>query len=284
MQNPTNDSSQAASVIKPDYASSFENAGKQFKKFWKILLLIAAVNLVIVYALQIPSYISPNESFESMLANSWKYILSIFVMSVIYIGTSYGYILASLKAARAEKPSIKDLFRPFKRFFPVIFSAILLTLIIFVGFLFLIVPGILFLCRLAYTPYLVVDKNKGVFNAMSGSWKMTKGHFWTIFLIGLSVFGIEMILGLVLFMVFFAQTGGDMFRMSSPNMWAYQIIFSVIFSPVGIFISLVFGSLYHAIKIEKNMETLSPPVNPDSATDALTRESPNSSSNHSLDR
>jgi hypothetical protein len=275
MQNTPNNSIQAALFIKPDYASSFENAGKQFKVFWKTLLLVAVANLIVGLLLQIPYYFGIFDSgftYQTPVFPSFSDLglfgLFLIVTSIIYIVISYGYILASLKAARAEKPSIKDLFRPFTRFFPVIFSAILLTLIIFVGFLFLIVPGIFFLCRLAYTPYLVVDKNKGVFNAMSGSWKMTKGHFWTIFLIGLSVLGIEMVLSLVLFVVFFSSTGGDLFQMSNPNMWAYQIIFSIIFLPVGIFISLVFGSLYHAIKIKKHTETqteLEGQISPDSA-------------------
>jgi hypothetical protein len=258
VQNTINASIQLTSIIKPDYASSFENAGKQFKVFWKILLLIGAVNLVIGYIFQIPFYtniINTNQSFESMLANLWQYILLIIVMIIVSEIFSYGYILATLKAARSEKPSILDLFRPFKIFFPVIFSFILLCMIIFAGFMLLIIPGIIFACRLAFVPYLVVDKNKGVFSAISESWKMTKGHFWTIFLIGLTTMGVGVIIFFTYFMVFTIASGGDIFQTQTPNMTAGQIFFNILCLPIGLFIALVVGSLYHAIKIEKNMET-----------------------------
>ena len=49
----------------------------------------------------------------------------------------------------------------------------------------MIVPGIIFACRLAFTPYLVVDRQMEVIEAVKESWRMTRGHAWKVFRVGL---------------------------------------------------------------------------------------------------
>ena len=53
------------------------------------------------------------------------------------------------------------------------------------GLVFLIVPGIIFACKLVFVPYLVLDKNLDAIEAVKQSWKMTSGYAGTVFLIGL---------------------------------------------------------------------------------------------------
>ena len=64
-------------------------------------------------------------------------------------------------------------------------ASLLIGIIVVVGFIFVIVPGIIFACKLAFVPYLVVDKKLGVIEAIKTSWRMTKGHAVKVFLIGL---------------------------------------------------------------------------------------------------
>jgi len=49
----------------------------------------------------------------------------------------------------------------------------------------LIVPGIIFACRLAFVRYLVVDRNMDPVSAIKESWRMTRSHAWDIFALGL---------------------------------------------------------------------------------------------------
>ncbi len=49
----------------------------------------------------------------------------------------------------------------------------------------LIVPGIIFACRLAFVPYLVVDREMDVMDALRVSWDMTRGYGVQIFLMGI---------------------------------------------------------------------------------------------------
>ena len=41
-------------------------------------------------------------------------------------------------------------------------ASLLVGVIVSIGFILLIVPGIVFACKLAFTPYLVVDRKMGV--------------------------------------------------------------------------------------------------------------------------
>ena len=97
--------------------------------------------------------------------------------------------------------------------------------IITFGLVLLIVPGIIFACKLAFTPYLVVDRKMEVIEAVKESWRMTGGHAWKVFFIGLLAIPI-FILGLICLVV--------------------GVIISIMW------ITLAFASLYHAVAISEN--------------------------------
>ena len=260
MEDTTNNSNSISVVLKPSYISSIENASKQFRLFWKSLFLVAVTNTIVGHILQIPTYLGLFKlETSSTTINGWNFLYQ-FIIMLISLTLSYGYALATLKAARGEKPLIIDLFRPFKKFVTVVFSFILLSLIIVFSFLLLIIPGVFFSCRLAFVPYLVIDQNKGVFGAVGGSWKISKGHFWKIFLLSLTVVVIMVALLLIYILVPSLSGGGNIFSGNVSSMWVYQLIFAVIYLPTGIFIFLIIGSLYHAIThnitIEKEASNL----------------------------
>ena len=94
---------------------------------------------------------------------------------------------------------IGDLWNPevFWRFLGV---EILLAIIVFVGLLLLVVPGVIAAVGLGFSPYLVIDRAKGPIEALKESWRITKGHKWQLFLLGLVIIGIN-ILGLLALVV-----------------------------------------------------------------------------------
>ncbi len=62
-----------------------------------------------------------------------------------------------------------------------VLASLLVGVIIGFGIVLLIVPGIIFACKLAFTPYLVVDREMPVIDAIQESWRMTTGHAWKVF-------------------------------------------------------------------------------------------------------
>ena len=98
---------------------------------------------------------------------------------------SYGCYWIFLKAVRGEPFKVTDMFFAFQQIGQVIVANLLLGLIIGIGFILLIVPGIIFACKLAFVPFLVMDEKMTAVDAIRKSWEMTRGFSWTIFWMGL---------------------------------------------------------------------------------------------------
>lgn len=58
---------------------------------------------------------------------------------------------------------------------------VLAAFIIVLGFFLLIVPGVILLWRLYLAPWILLDKNVKIMDALSESWNMTKGYAWPIY-------------------------------------------------------------------------------------------------------
>lgn len=260
MGSSTDYNSQGYIPLTPGYTSSFSNAFKQLKVFWVSLLAIAGAYFIFSFLLGLPFYFLGWFNFDSFVSTKdfvipdyfWWLFVYAFISAFIIGVLQYGYAYASMRAARGEKPLIANMFYPFTRFFSVIFSGILFTLIVGLGFMFFIIPGILCLCRLAFMPYLVVDQKLGVSQSISGSWNLTKGHFWQIFLIGLSIWAIGFAAFLSYFFIVLSNPANVVFYASGTASFIYDIVSEIITIPFGLYIMLVFGSLYHAMRLEKS--------------------------------
>jgi len=112
----------------------------------------------------------------------------------------YGRVKPYLKAVRGGDPKVKDIFVFQEIYLNVVLAAALTGVLIVIGTIFLIVPGIIIACKLAFVPYLVVDRRMDAVEAIKKSWRMTRGYAGTIFLIGLLAIPI-FILGLICFLV-----------------------------------------------------------------------------------
>lgn len=68
-----------------------------------------------------------------------------------------------------------------RNYLTIVLSYLLVAAIVIMGFILLIVPGIIFAIRLAFVPYLVMDKGLEPVAAVEKSWNMTRDHGWAIF-------------------------------------------------------------------------------------------------------
>jgi hypothetical protein len=84
------------------------------------------------------------------------------------------------------------------RVLPLIVAYIVVVVIVSLGILLLIVPGVFFAVKLSMTFAALVFERKGPFSAMGRSWSLTNGNFWRTFGALLVVFLITFILQLVL--------------------------------------------------------------------------------------
>jgi membrane-anchored glycerophosphoryl diester phosphodiesterase (GDPDase) len=96
----------------------------------------------------------------------------------------YGIAHTFLRAARGKKLKVKDMFQSFRNYWNVVLANILIAAIVGAGMVFFIIPGIYFACKFAFVPYLVVEGKMEVIEAVKESWRLTRGHAFTVFLIG----------------------------------------------------------------------------------------------------
>lgn len=137
--------------------------------------------------------VDPREIFPLMGA-TWAYSI------LVGIPLGYGLFYVYLQAVREEGPELADLFEGFRRYGAALSAGILQLVITVVGFLLLIVPGIVAAIRLSFVPFLVTDEGLGGLDAIKESWRRTQGHGWR--LLGLVLLAIPIVLfGLVLLIV-----------------------------------------------------------------------------------
>lgn len=122
------------------------------------------------------------------------------VSGVIGLLVEIGLVTFSLRAHdTVEVVKIQDLWNP-KPFVYYLVGQIIVGVIVLVGLVLLIVPGVIAAVGLMFSSYLIVDKGRGPIEAVKETWKMTKGHKWELFLLVLAIIGIN-ILGLLALVV-----------------------------------------------------------------------------------
>jgi len=203
-------------VLLPGVGSSYGNGWRQLWKYFLVLLLIGIICVLI-------SSVSSVFNVGQGMGGAGAIVLGILSLAYSILLTNpigYGVSFAYLKAARDDTLDVKDMFEVFHNYWNAVLANLLVGVIVIIGFVLLIVPGIIFACKLVFTPYLVVDRKMGVIEAVKESWRMTSGHAWKVFLIGL---------------------------LSIPIGIAGLICFGVGIIIAIMWITLAFASLYHAV-------------------------------------
>jgi len=226
----------ADSELRPGVGSAYNYAWRTlWPYFWKLLLvgIIAwAIGLIptpfqsLGNAVWTPLFDNIHRWTPGMIAGvaigmSIPILVSIAFGILVQGPVEFGVSFAYLKAARKTDLDMADMFAAFKNYWQAVLASFLVGLIVSVGIMLLIVPGIYLACKLAFTPYLVVDRKMGAIDAMKESWRMTSGHGWTVFLIGL--LGIPIVL-----------------------LGLFCLILGVVISLM--WITLAYASLYHAVE------------------------------------
>jgi len=111
-----------------------------------------------------------------------NYITYRMLANVMNIGQPYreGELLDALKVDLAK----------FGLFFGV---EIVFALAVAVAGMLCVIPGLFLAVRWYFAPLIVVTENVSFSEAFSRSWDLTKGHFWELFLLGLTAIGISIV-------------------------------------------------------------------------------------------
>lgn len=103
-----------------------------------------------------------------------------------------GLTLIVLKAIRRQDPRLGELFAGFRFGGRMLAQEVLGGLLVCVGLVFFLVPGVVLALGLSLSSYFVVDRDAGAIESLQRSWDATKGHKSRLFWLGMLVVGLTM--------------------------------------------------------------------------------------------
>jgi uncharacterized membrane protein len=112
--------------------------------------------------------------------DSWIVYLVSWLFAMV---VTLGVMRMSLRFVDDERGELVDLFAKIPLIIPYLIASIVVAVIVMVGFILLIIPGIYLALRLQFFGWAIVDKDLGPFAAIQESWEMTQGSAWNLFLL-----------------------------------------------------------------------------------------------------
>lgn len=151
-------------------------AREALKGKWNVSALVALVYVLVSLVIQAPA--------ERMTIVTIILGLTIGVM----VSINLYYIFQDLLLA-GKKPEIGELFS-FKNYWKVLATTLLAGVLIIIGVILLIIPGIIVAIGLSQYYYILREHPEySPAEVLSTSWKMMKGHKMEFFILGLSFIG-----------------------------------------------------------------------------------------------
>ena len=170
------------------------NAADAIGRAWEIYkahaLLLSLAIFVTVAISEMPAVLDKTAEWLGWVSEHGKakLVLSLSTSAIGWLVSAFiqgGVTNMMLKAARGASPSFADAFGGGRWFLRLLAVNFLTTIAVVIGFLLLIVPGIIVSLGLILAPYFVVDQEMGPIEAMGASWESSKGQKGDLFLLSL---------------------------------------------------------------------------------------------------
>lgn len=165
------------------------------KHFGLLVGLVVIVFILSMIPQNIVDSIPQEKAFLLLVAS----IFSILFDHFIHIG----YIKILLKVLDKKKAQFGDLFSGWAHFKDYVLGSLLYYLLVGLGLVLFIIPGIIWGLKYQFYGYLIIDKKMGIGQAFQKSAAMTNGHKWNllfflIVLVGINLIGVfALLIGLL---------------------------------------------------------------------------------------
>lgn len=117
--------------------------------------------------------------FTILLTTLVVMFLGVITLGILYLPLLVGLQMMFVKAKRGESITLSDVFAPVKRFFAIFFGSIWIGILVAIGLILLIVPGLIWASWWMFALLFIVDKNMGIGAGMRASKEMVrKNNLW----------------------------------------------------------------------------------------------------------
>ena len=181
-------------AVKPSISENLSYAWEALKENIWVLLGLFVGYIILVYAL-----VFIGAAIDNIVITG-TFQLAMWIIALFF---SLGFIRCCLNAVDKKEVS----FAAFKNLggciLSYIIASILYGLVIVVGLIFLILPGLWLYTRLQFYPYFIVEEKEGPFGALQKSWNLTKGEDSYVIVLVLAWIGITLLGFICLFVGMF---------------------------------------------------------------------------------
>lgn len=151
------------------------------KHFW-VLVGVVALQFILI---NLPSIVE--EAVKNvyklreinLLASFSNTIITIVIAAIV----QPGLINIALKTIAGGAPRFEDLFSQSRVALKYFCGSLLYNVIVFVGLLLLVVPGVIWFLKFSFWQYALVDKNVGILESFHASSRMTAGYKRSLFVL-----------------------------------------------------------------------------------------------------
>jgi uncharacterized membrane protein len=188
-----------------------------FKANWKKLVLAVIVSFIVslafnaaTYALEYP-YMVYDTVDQMRKAANVPAMISLIILLISMVGflvdiyLRYNMQKIFLNVSQHKPINVEDLFKSVDmNLFWWAVASVLYTIVVVIGFICLIVPGIYLAIKYSFVPLLVLDKHMKIGEAFETSSRMTMGVKWDLFTFMLALMGlgiVSLIVGLICLLV-----------------------------------------------------------------------------------
>ncbi len=134
----------------------------------------------------------------SAIAGSSHSIVTKVILGLLIGGINLGYIKLAVDIVEEKAPEFKELFSCFSLLLKYIIAAILYFVVVSIGLVLFIIPGVIWAVQFGFYPFVIVKERLGPFSALRKSSEITSGVKGRLIVFAIALFGINL-LGLIAF-------------------------------------------------------------------------------------
>lgn len=175
----------------------FDQAWQLTKRHGLLLAVFLFVLSIVTSGVQFPFY--PSGYWEAVFSGNVDRIARMEEMNasfnfgtgisfIIAVVAQLGFLVTLLRLARGNNRSLdfSSFAAPLVTYLKYVASSLLLGLIVAVGLVLCVLPGIYLAIRLGFAPLRILDRPETeIIESLRYSWDITKGHEMSIFLLGI---------------------------------------------------------------------------------------------------
>jgi len=145
------------------------------------------------------------------------------IITLVMFPLGVGLGLLGIRRAAGRDTPMNTLWEPYSHAIPLIVMFVLMAVLVIAGFFLLVLPGIYLSIAYSFAPYLIVEKNMGVWEALETSRKAITEYWWRYFglmlvaLLLVIVGSIPLLLGLIWVIPIVAIATGEVFQKTFGN-------------------------------------------------------------------